>query len=266
MGRFRWLKIIIIIYFALGVVLYFLQDTFLFHPVPLPADYTYHFAVPFQEVNVSINKKENLNFIKFFPKDSVKKGVVLYFHGNMENINRYAKFADLFTNKGYEVWMPDYPGFGKSTGKLTEEKLYEVASLTYRLANGNYSKDNIVIYGKSLGTGIASQLAAVKDCRALILETPYYSIPDLFSHYVSFYPTRLLSKYKIPIYKYLPNVKIHILIFHGTADEVIPYRCAVKLKSSLKPTDEFVSIQGGQHNNLNNFEVLKKKINNLLVN
>ncbi|MEP6597632.1 MAG: alpha/beta fold hydrolase [Ginsengibacter sp.] len=262
-GRFRWLKIIVIVYLTLGIVFYFLQDKFLFHPAPLPADYAYHFDRPFSEVNIPINKNEIINLVKFFPKDSVRKGVVLFFHGNMENINRYAKFADIFTNKGYEVWMPDYPGFGKSTGELTEKKLYQVASLTYTLANAKYTKDNIVIYGKSLGTGIASQLASVNNCRVLILETPYYSIPDLFSYYVPLYPTGILSKYKIPVYEYLHKVKAHVIIFHGTADEVIPYRCAVKLKSALKETDEFISIPGGQHNNLNNFDVVQKKINTL---
>ena len=207
--RFGWLKIIIIVYFTLGIVFYFLQDKFLFHPVPLPADYAYHFDRPFHEVNMIINKNENVNFVQFFPKDSVRKGVVLYFHGNMENINRYAKFADIFTNKSYEVWMPDYPGFGKSTGELNEKKLYQLSSLIYTLANAKYTKDNIVIYGKSLGTGIAAQLASVKDCRVLILETPYYSIPDLFSCYVPLYPTGIISKYKIPTYKYLHSVKGH---------------------------------------------------------
>jgi len=263
-GRFRWLKIIIIIYLALGIAFYFLQDKFLFHPMPLPADYVYHFYRPFREANIIINKKENLNLVQFFPEDSVRKGVVLYFHGNMDNINRYAKFADIFTKSGYEVWMPDYPGFGKSRGELTEKNLYQTASLTYTLANAKYTTDKIIIYGKSLGTGIASQLASVKNCRLLILETPYYSIPDLFSCYVPIYPTAIISKYKIPTHEYLRNTKVHITIFHGTADEVIPYRCAVKLKSVLKPTDEFIAIPGGRHNNLNNFDTLKKKINNLL--
>ena len=184
----------------------------------------------------------------------------------MDNINRYAKFADIFTKNGYEIWMPDYPGFGKSRGELTEKNLYQTASLTFKLANEKYPGDKIIIYGKSLGTGIASQLASVKNCRFLILETPYYSIPDLFSCYVPIYPTGIISKYEIPTNKYLPKVKSPVIIFHGTADEVIPYRCSVKLKSVLKPTDEFISIRGGRHNNLSDFDTLKKKINNLLNN
>src|SRR5688572_16805377 len=174
----RFLTIILIVYCGLGIAFYYLQEKFLFHPVPLSADYTYHFTRPFREVNIAVNKNENLNVVQFFPGDSIRKGVVLYFHGNRQNINRYAKFADNFTGHGYEVWMPDYPGFGKTTGELTERKLYNLASVIYTLAKTKYAADQIIIYGKSFGTGIASQLAAVKDCRLLILETPYYSIPD----------------------------------------------------------------------------------------
>jgi fermentation-respiration switch protein FrsA (DUF1100 family) len=75
---------------------------------------------------------------------------------------------------------------------------------------------------------------------------------------------RLISKFEIPTHKYLDKVKAPVIIFHGTADKVIPYRSATKLKSDLKPGDEFVSIQGGEHNNLSKFDIWQKKINNLL--
>ncbi len=233
-GFWRLLKIIIIVYCSLGIAFFYLQEKFLFHPVALPADYTYHFTGPFREVNIAINKNENLNVVQFFPEDSVKKGVVLYFHGNRQNINRYAKFADNFTRYGYEVWMPDYPGFGKTTGELTEKKLYNLASVIYNMVKTKYAKDQIVIYGKSLGTGIASQLAAVEDCRLLILETPYYSIPDLYSCYALIYPMGLMSHFKIPTWQHLQDVNAPVTIFHGTADEVIFYRCAAKLKKKFK--------------------------------
>ena len=81
--------------------------------------------------------------------------MVLYFHGNRENINRYAKFADNFTRYGYEVWMTDYPGYGKTTGKLTEKKLYVLANEFYH-GQVKIREGQIIIYGKSLGSGIAS--------------------------------------------------------------------------------------------------------------
>jgi alpha-beta hydrolase superfamily lysophospholipase len=69
--------------------------------------------------------------------------VVIYFHGNKENINRYAKFATNFTKQGYEVWMEDYPGFGKSVGNRNEKVLYQQAEQVYKLAASKYKKDSI---------------------------------------------------------------------------------------------------------------------------
>lgn len=259
-----WIKIILLIYFLIGIALYHFQEKILLHPVAHPEGYTYTFSVPFMEVDILINKKENLNIVQFLPGDSVKKGVVLYFHGNRSNINHYAKFADNFTRHGYEVWMPDYPGFGKTSGELTEKKLYDQALLAYKLAKTKFSADSIIIYGRSFGTGIASQLATTVDCRKLILETPYYSIPALFSYYAPIYPTAYMSKFKLRVHEYLKDVTVPVTIFHGTDDEIIPYAVTKKLKSILKAGDEFITIEKGKHNNLNDFALFHQKLDSLL--
>jgi Lysophospholipase len=260
----RWIKIILLIYFLVGVALYYFQEKILLHPQSLDADYVYHFNVPFREVNITINKNENLNVVQFLPKDSLRKGVVLYFHGNMTNINHYASIADNFTKFGYEVWMPDYPGFGKTTGILTEKKLCDEALLVYKLANTRFKAESIIIYGRSFGSGIASQLATMIDCKRLILETPYYSIPALFSYYAPIYPTSFMSKFKFPVNEYLEEVSAPVSIFHGTDDEVIPYSISARLKKFLKSADEFVTIEKGKHNNLNGFKLFHQKLDSLL--
>ena len=262
---FRWLKVIIILYSAIGIALYYLQEKFLFHPEELSAAYVYHFNVPFEEINIPFNKTDTINMVKFFPKDTVRRGVVLYFHGNKQNIERYAKFAVNFTSLGYEVWMEDYPGFGKSVGDRTEKKLYEEAAQLQKMALSKYGKDSIILYGKSFGTGIAAYVASVTNCKRLILETPYYSIPSLFSCYAPIYPTTAMANYKIPVNEYLQDVKYPITIFHGTDDGVIPYRCAAKLKAVLKPTDEFITIEKGTHHNLNDFKLFHQKLDSLLL-
>jgi len=261
----RALKWFIFLYAFIGIALFFLQDYFLFHPVKLARDYSYQFNTSFEEVDIPFSKDDTLNMVKFFPADSIRKGVIIYFHGNKENINRYAKFASNFTRQGYEVWMEDYPGFGKSIGKRNEEILYQQAAKIYTMAVGQYTKEQIIIFGKSFGTGVAAQLASVKDCRQLILETPYYSIPDLFSCYALIYPATNMTNYKIPINQFLQKVKAPITIFHGTDDGVIPYRCAAKLRTVLKPTDEFITIENGTHHNLNDFPLFHQKLDSLLT-
>jgi len=263
---FRWCKFIVLLYSVIGLALFCLQDFILFHPTVVERNIPWKFDVPFEEMDLPFNSTDTLNLVKFFPKDSLRKGVVIYFHGNKENIGRYAKFATNFTKQGYEVWMEDYPGFGKSVGIRNEQNLYLQAQQLYQLALSRYHKDSIVLYGKSLGTGIAAYLAAVKECKQLILETPYYSIPALFDKYAPVYPNSLMANYKIPTNEYLQKVKYPITIFHGTDDVVIRYSCAAKLKTVLKPTDQFITIEGGTHHNLNNFPVFHSVLDSLLTN
>jgi alpha-beta hydrolase superfamily lysophospholipase len=259
-----WLKIIIILYCAIGIALYYLQEYFLFHPEKLSRTYSYTFDESFTELNIPFNETDTMNMVKFFPKDSIRKGVVLYYHGNKQNIGRYAKFVSQFTKHGYEVWMEDYPGFGKSTGIRTEKKLYQQAMEVYKMAAGKYKSDSIILYGKSFGTGIAAYVASKTNCKQIILETPYYSIPNLFGCYAFIYPTERMSTYKIPANEYLQDVKYPITIFHGSDDGVIPYRCAAKLKNVLKPTDEFITIEKGTHHNLAEFNLYKNKLDSIL--
>ncbi len=257
------LKIAVIVYVVCGVVLYFFQGKILFRPRKLPADHSFSFQQPFNEINLPVNDEKNINIIQFTVVDSVRKGVVLYFHGNRKNIERYAPFAVNFTRNNYEVWMIDYPGFGKSTGKRTEKIMYADAALLYKMARTRFSKDRIIIYGKSLGTGLAAQLASVRDCKRVILETPYYSMDALVKHYAFLYPVEWMTKFHFPSYKYFKNIEAPITLFHGTKDEVIPYRQAVRLARE-NPGVNLITIEKGKHNNLNESSLFHRQLNSLL--
>lgn len=262
---FFWLKIVIIMYCGGGIALYYLQDTFLFHPKSLPPAHEFNFKTAFTEFRIPVNKTDTISMIKFFPKQgTLKRGLVIYFHGNMENAEYYGSFTNEFTKYGYEVWMPDYPGYGKTTGERNEKKMYDHAWLVQKLAMNNYRSDSIIIYGKSLGTGIAAYTASISKCRLLVLETPYYSITDLFAHYAWMYPVSLMVKYKIPTWQFLEDVKAPVIIFHGTDDKIIPYSCAEKLKKSMKAGDRFVTIENAKHNDIADYDVYKKIMDSLL--
>ncbi len=261
---YRITIVVTLLYCSVGIALYHLQEKLLFHPKALPPDFQFRFDVPFKEVNIPMTETENLNLIQFFPNDSTPKGVVIYFHGNSDNVTRYAKHATNFTKHGYEVWMPDYPTYGKTTGKLAEETFYRQAKEVYKLAHSKFSADSIIVYGKSLGSGVASHIAANNDCKALILETPFYSLPDLFRHYAPIYPVSRMSHFKFPVGTNLEEVKAPVTIFHGTDDKVIPYSNSLQLKKELKPGDEFITIEGGAHNNLVSFTLFRSKLDSVL--
>ncbi len=260
----KWLKITAIVYILGGVSLYFLQNAILFHPVRLNRSYNYTFPEPHKDISIPLNAKDTLNLVDFASTDTITKGVVLYFHGNKRNISWYAKYIPYFTRHGYQVLMIDYPGFGKSTGKLTEKKLYDWALQVYRIAIKRFAADSIIIYGKSMGTGIAAQLASVRDCKRLILETPYYDFPAVVQHYLPVYPVRWLLKYQLPTYQYLQDVNAPVTIFHGTKDRIVTYKNAKKLFKHLKAKDELVTIKGGSHNNLFTYPETISKLDSLL--
>lgn len=261
---FKWFQIIIIIYVLGGVALYYLQDAILFHPVSLKRDHNYNFPEPHNDISIAVDDKDIINLVDFSSTDTLTRGVVLYFHGNNKNISWYSKYIPYFTRNGYQVLMIDYPGFGKSTGKLTEKKLYHWALQVYKIAHKRFSADSIIIYGKSMGTGIAAQLASTRDCKRLILETPYYDFPSVISHYLPFYPVRWMLHYNLPTHEYLKTVSAPITIFQGTKDRLVTYKNAKRLKPFLKQSDEFITVKGAGHSNLYKFKVVVSKLDSLL--
>jgi pimeloyl-ACP methyl ester carboxylesterase len=260
----KWIEVIVIIYVLGGVALYFLQDAILFHPVTLKRERNYNFPEPHKEISIAINNTDTLNLIDFSSTDTITRGVVLYFHGNKRNISWYSKYIPYFTRHGYQVLMIDYPGFGKSTGKLTEQKLYDWALQVYKIAHKRFSADSIIIYGKSMGTGIAAELATKRDCKRLILETPYYDFPSVISHYLPIYPVRWMLHYDLPTHDFLKNVAAPITIFQGTKDRLVTYSNAKRLMPLLKPGDEFITVKGAGHNNLYKYKQVTDKLDSLL--
>jgi pimeloyl-ACP methyl ester carboxylesterase len=263
----RWVKIILLLYCAGGIAAYYGQEKILFHPVPVERNAAYDLGgQPYKEINLPYDNQTNLNIIEFKLRDTSipARGVVLYFHGNKKNISRYAPYAADFTARGYEVWMMDYPGFGKSTGVFSEQKLYDHALTLYKLARSRWQSSQIILYGKSLGTGVAAQLADIRDCRRLILESPYYSLESVAGHYLPIYPWGRLLHYHFPTWSHLPAVTAPITIFEGSDDWTTPYSNASRLKPLLRPGDEFVTIPGGGHNDLHDFPVFRQKLDSLM--
>lgn len=261
---FRIVKVVTIIYCLVGIAVYFLQDYIILQPIALAKDYKYKFDMPFAETSLAYDPNTNISIIKFTTEKP--KGIVLYFHGNRSNIARYRRFVPYFTRSGYEVWMMDYPGYGKSTGKFSEKLVYEWSLQMYKMARAQYNSDHIVIFGKSLGTGIATQLASVRNCRCLMLESPYYSLPAVFQYYLPIYPMDKIIRHHIPTYSFIPKVTDPIIIFHGTNDWLVPYRNSERLKPLLKKGDKLITLRNGTHRNLFSFPVVPATIDSVLAN
>ncbi|MGC1205993.1 MAG: alpha/beta hydrolase [Flavobacteriaceae bacterium] len=243
--------------------LYFLQEKILFLPTVLEQDYQYQFNYNFEELNFETNDGANLNAIHFKAKNP--KGVILYFHGNAGDLSRWGTIAEYFVEKQYDVLIMDYRTYGKSKGKLSEAVFYKDADLFYQYLKDRYNEEEITIYGRSLGTGIATYLASKNNPKQLILETPYYSILDVAKDRFPIFPVEKLLKYKFLSFEFIQKVSCPITMFHGTNDSVVPYASAEKLfEIAPKLKTNFVIIEGGNHNNLIDFERYKTTISEIL--
>lgn len=238
----------------------FLQKKALFRPVQLAADYPFRFDVPFTEHYFATPDGERLNALLFPADMPARKGVVLYFHGNRDNLQRWGAMHRDFTVRGYDFFAPDYRGYGKSTGEPDEKHYFEDALLVYKWLCKRYAPEEMILYGRSLGTGMATYLAAHVPARMLILETPFDNISGLLASHLGNTEPPFKPVFHFPNDKFLRKAILPVLIFHGTRDRIVPHASAARLKGCLKPGDEFVTIEGGSHHNLPTYEKYRERL------
>lgn len=247
----------------IGSTLYLLQEKLIFLSKSLAKNYVFTSDFPFEELFLKTDETTIINAIHF--KNKKPKGVILYFHGNADNLKRWMKVSEFFVKKNYDVFVMDYRTYGKSTGILNETGFYTDAQFCYDYLLKKYSPDEITIYGRSLGTGIATYIASKNKAKQLILETPYFNIADIARHRFPFIPIEKLLKYKFPTNEFIVNVKSPITIFHGTSDRIVPYDSAKKLfEVAPKKLTKMITIKGGSHNNLLEYEEFQKAIDEIL--
>ncbi len=258
------LSSILLVALLIGVLLsfYFLQEKLIFSPIRLPRDYEYPFDIPFEERNFEVEPGIQLNALLFrVPKP---KGLIFYIHGNAENLRYWGDFAHFYTEYNYDVLMYDFRGFGKSDGQINGERsLQKDAKSIYQQISKEYGEERCVIYGFSIGTGIAARLASNNQPKLLILEAPYFNFIDLVKYHKAYLPADLISKYHFRTNRYLPDVNCPIAIFHGTEDRKVPFYSGKKLVS-LNPKLEFFPIEGATHSDMQVMEAYTREMKRIL--
>lgn len=247
------------IYFLISILLYYLQDFFLFKPERLPQEFQYHYKnQKVDEYHVDTRDGAVINGLHF--KVDNPKGVVLYLKGNSKSIKGWGKFAVDFTRHKYDVIMIDYRGFGKSTGRRSQKAIKNDLQLIYNKIRDRVDEKYIILYGRSMGSGFATKLASTNNPKMLILDAPYYSLTNVTKRYAPFMPLSVILKYPLPTYKWLKYVQCPIHIIHGTNDKLIPFSSSVKLSKINPKLTRLWSVIGGGHKNLNEFEDYHKML------
>jgi fermentation-respiration switch protein FrsA (DUF1100 family) len=235
---------------ALGV-LYFSQDRLVFLPhvagralIGSPAD----IGLDYQEVWLDTEDGERLH--AWWVPAETSRASLLFFHGNAGNISHRLGSIRQFHDLGLDVFILDYRGYGRSSGKPSEQGLARDARAAWAhlstRARGHPHR--IVVFGRSLGGGVAAALAAEPDVRpaALILESTFTSVPDMGAELYPLFPVRLLSRIEFDTLGHIESLDLPVLIVHSPDDEIVPYHHAQTLQAAA-PQSRLLDLRGG-HN------------------
>lgn len=220
------------------------------------------FDLPYEDVTIQVEEEVRIHgwFIPAAaPPESVPGGArpptILFFHGNAENIASSVPLGLLARQAGYSILLVDYRGYGGSTGFPSERGIYRDGEAALRFLRGRDDVDRIIVWGRSIGSCVAVRLAAdrsIEPLSGLILESAFTSARDLLQeggHWV-LYGLSFLGTYRFDQASIAHRIEVPTLMIHGSADEVAPYRLGRALYGEIPARKEFLTIEGGGHNDL----------------
>jgi uncharacterized protein len=260
-----WGKIIgfcLIIYILLIIVAYFNQESLLFHPSKTKKNHSYETFLPSNEIEFYMPDSTRINGLIYQQKEK-SKGLIFYLHGNAGSIENWKNIAESYFHFGYDVFIYDYRGFGKSSSSIKEEKHLTLdAAYIFKKLQAIYQTP-ITIIAHSLGTGIAIDLASKHKTKQLILLAPYFSMQSLARSKYPFLPSFIL-KYPLRSDLKFKKITCPIYLFHGANDGLIPVENSEKLYKLRPKNTQRVVLQSIGHNGLDMHPDYRAKLDSIL--
>lgn len=224
-----------------------------FHPVAFTANKAW--SLPEGGEDVSLTTQDGVNLHAWFVHSNSKPSAatIIFFHGNSGNLSNIGWLGTSLAQRGFDVLLVDYRGFGRSEGKLgDEEDIYADGDAAYNYITRDRSvvSDEVVLYGQSLGTVVAADLASRRPAGALILESGLSSASNMARYIVPWLPTSLhwLSRYRFESERKLALVNCPVLITHGDPDDTIPTDEGRKLFAAAREPKKLLLVPGANHN------------------
>ncbi len=239
---------LLIIYSAILAFFYFIQSGLLFYPQPLA------YQVPtnknIEEITITTQDDKNLHGWLSKSQSEQPYKLIIYFGGNAEEVSHMLLQAPIIGD--WAMLLINYPGYGKSEGKPGEKSFFKSALeiYDYAVSRDDIDKDNIVLMGRSIGTGSAVFLAQERKAKAVVLISPFESIKAVAQSSMPFLPVGLLLKHKFESKKYAGNIAAPMLAFYGTNDHIIPPKHSKKLMEYWKGEAQLIKLPGYGHNDI----------------
>lgn len=251
------LLVLVLFYFAFLLFLYINQRDFLYHPDPNVPDAEILGDVNFETVTVNTSDGIELNGWHIPAKD--EKQTLVVFHGNSGNFgDRVGKLSG-YVERGYGVLFTEYRGFAGNAGTPSEQGLYKDAR-AFMAYISEKQIDDIVVYGESIGTGVAVKMAHENarmdegthknDIKAVVLEAGYSAMGDIAAAHYPVFPVKMLLKDKFDARTYVADIQVPLLMVHGSNDTIIPIEVARQLFDAAQQPKTFLEREGAGHNNL----------------
>jgi len=191
---------------------------------------------------------DGTRLIAWYARARPGRPTLLYFHGNAGNLANRSERVRKYTVRGIGVFMLSYRGYSGSTGRPSERANVADAKLAYEaLRKEGVAPEDIILYGESLGSGIAVQLAAEKPVGGLILDAPYTSIVDVAASAYPFLPVRGFMFDRYETMRYLADVHAPLLVIHGEDDEIIPVAMGRAVYAAANGPKELITFPGAGH-------------------
>lgn len=241
--------------------LYFSQNQILFPSPKTPTEKKFEFSMPFEEVWIDAGTAK-LHGLYF--KAETSRGLIVFFHGNAEKAEEFADSAPEFTSQGYDYFIPDYRGYGKSTGKIiSEEQFLSDIDRLFKWALSKYSADKIILGGRSLGAVPAAYLAAKHRVKRTVLIAPFFNVAAMADIRYPIFPKRLV-RYQFRNNLWVSQIRGEIDFIHGTDDKTIPLEQSRRLFELAQGWKQYFLVPGAGHNNLQDFSLYHEILFSLL--
>jgi uncharacterized protein len=257
MSMLKWIVIVALLcYLGAVAVLYFAQRSFVF-PIPTTRRTTPSAAGFTQAEEHVLTTSDDERVIVWHVAAAPGRHVVIYFPGNGDTLaGLVGRFREI-TSDGTGLMALSYRGYAGSSGHPSEQGLLLDAATAYAFAAALYPADRIVLWGFSLGTGVAVALASDHPVGGLILEAPYTSIADIAATAFRFMPVRYLLRDRFRSDELIVRVSAPLLVMHGGRDSTISISFGEALFALAKGPKQFVRFPEGGHNDLDNFGAME---------